>query len=669
MSTNRQHSLRHQLVSDAARAAFGDAATLANTPAWRQRLHDRGITDDVIDECGFRPDGEGWRYPTPGGDADRWKAYDSRAPIKYRWVPAKSAYPYYHRPDLTDAVRDAGGDCWFVTESNLWAMLSAGIRNVVATYHETALPAGFAGWLDELGVTRLLMAPDLDDTGARSAQRVVDALHASPTDVVVFRLPDELGPGGDITDLWLHPAYNGPAFERRLLTLPQCTPDPTPAPVVTTPPAADSEDGGWLAELNPHIAAALGVTGWRDDGTSKPVSCPNPAHDDRHPSAFWHRDKHFCYCNACGQTWGAVTVAGWLGIDWQAVKRQHDEQRAAPSGLPNTIREALLNRGMATTARALDALLSAGVHAGDAFSVKQLVDAGISRPTAYRVVKAQIDGQVIFSQNDTLTYTAPGYPENLRKNTRGRPATFYTMPSTGELAALLGVPTGRIFDGDALPDEATRSSKRYRVAMYRALIARRPGTYTRRWLGARLGVSGRSVNNYDDEAGVKVTPGGFTLEAELTPASLDRTPEATEYGKRLVDTTGKVWPYCKRALKLALENSKRHSGRAVVMLERQRPNSYSLKEDALERPTERLEASARDLRRVVVRVRQGQRTDLQHPEKFTGSSNGSALDLWGNVSPGDADRCPHCGGPLWRRPSGITECLRCGAELARRGAA
>jgi len=240
------------------------------------------------------------------------------------------------------------------------------------------------------------------------------------------------------------------------------------------------------------------------------------------------------------------------------------------------------------------------------------------------------------------------------------------MPSTGELAALLGVPTGRIFDGDALPDEATRSSKRYRVAMYRALIARRPGTYTRRWLGARLGVSGRSVNNYDDEAGVKVTPGEFVLEAELTPASIERTPDATEYGKRLVDTTGKVWPYCKRALRFALQNSKRHSGRAVVMLERQRPNSYSLKEDALGRPTERLEASAREVQRVVARVKQGpgQPADPQRPEGVTGSS-GSALDLWGNVRPGDADRCPHCGGPLWHRPSGITECLRCGAELAR----
>jgi len=42
-----------------------------------------------------------------------------------------------------------------------------------------------------------------------------------------------------------------------------------------------------------------------------------------------------------------------------------------------------------------------------------------------------------------------------------------------------------------------------------------------------------------------------------------------------------------------------------------------------------------------------------------------AADLWGNVSPGDADRCPACGGPLWRRPSGITECIHCGAELAR----
>jgi len=42
-----------------------------------------------------------------------------------------------------------------------------------------------------------------------------------------------------------------------------------------------------------------------------------------------------------------------------------------------------------------------------------------------------------------------------------------------------------------------------------------------------------------------------------------------------------------------------------------------------------------------------------------------AAGLWGNVPIGDADRCPHCGGPLWRRPSGITECIHCGAELAR----
>lgn len=58
--------------------------------------------------------------------------------------------------------------------------------------------------------------------------------------------------------------------------------------------------------------------------------------------------------------------------------------------------------------------------------------------------------------------------------------------------------------------------------------------------------------------------------------------------------------------------------------------------------------NTRNSARPAARVRQGQQADL-----------------WGNVSPGDADRCPHCGGPLWRRPSGITECLRCGAELAR----
>lgn len=657
-------------VGDVARDLLNSqTVAVAPAPAWRVKLHSRGLTDDVIDECGFRPDGEGWRYPTPGGDADRWKAYSSTAKPKYRWVPKRSAYPYYHRPDLTDAVRDAGGDCWFVTESDLWVMLAAGVRNVVATYHETALPDGFAGWLDERGVTRLLMAPDLDDVGERNAQRVVDALRASPTDVVVFRLPDELGKRGDVTALWNLPAYNGAAFERHLLTLPQCTPDPTPAPAPAKTPAApplDDNDWPWLADLNPHITAALGVTGWYENGTSKPVRCPNPAHDDKHGSAFWHREKHHCVCNVCGQRWLATETADLLGLDWRAIKRQHDERNASPvatASLPNAIREALLEKKLTLVARALDALLSAGFHAGDAFSVKQLVAAGISQRTAYRVVGEQIDDANIFCQILPLQLTSIGYPDNLAKNKRGRPTTYYTVPSTSELAALLGVPTDRIFEGDELPDEATRSSKAYRVAMYRALVARRPGTYTRRWLGERLGVWGRSVRRYDDEAGVKVTPGEFVLEAELTPASLERTPDATEYGKQLVDTTGKVWPYCKRALRFALQNSKRFSGRAVVRLERQKPNSYALRESAQERPTERLEDATRKLQRVA---RSGGADALR--DRLSGRNSVSRShtpDLWGNAPPEQADRCPYCGGPVLLQPYAGAVCRDCNAKLSQ----
>jgi hypothetical protein len=536
----------------------------------------RGFAPAVIDEFGFEFHNTYWTYITPGS-VPRAKAYDSKSHRKYWWPDGKPASPYFHADDLTAAIAAAGGYVWLANgEFSTLAMLSAGIRNVFSLYGETTVPAELVQWLQTQGVKHVLIAPDLDTAGERQLAKHAAILAGSGIEITAYELPPELGEHADIGDLWSRERHLGAHFLMRLLLLPHKTPEPferAPEPAAAALPEYDG-DPGWLALLGAEIVSMLGVRAYYPSGFSKPIRCPMHEHD-LHASAGWHGSKHFLHCLACGQSFTAVAVAEKLGIDWRQLLPQRADS-VMRGGLPTAISEALLQHDLAIVARVLTALLQAGVKSGELITAKQIQAAGIGLSTAYRALTATIDQWVIFSRIDHVTSLISDRNLcNPGKNKKGRPTASYTMPSLDELARRLGV-TARHGD-KPLPPSALTSNKAYRVAMYHALIERRPDQYLRQWLGKRLGVSGASTYRYDKPAGVQALP-QWTSE-ELTPASIEGFAESVQGGEKIIDASGKVWPSNRECLQRALNHSQQTTGRAVVTLQKRKPNYYKLAEE------------------------------------------------------------------------------------------
>ena len=54
----------------------------------------RGLSETTLALFNLRHNGNGWEYDTrtmDGGQATRWKHYDSAGSPKYRWIPDKPA--------------------------------------------------------------------------------------------------------------------------------------------------------------------------------------------------------------------------------------------------------------------------------------------------------------------------------------------------------------------------------------------------------------------------------------------------------------------------------------------------------------------------------------------------------------------------------------------------
>lgn len=62
------------------------------------------------------------------------------------------------------------------------------------------------------------------------------------------------------------------------------------------------------------IEAALAVRSGHQQGTEVRYRCAEPDHEDRHPSALWHRQRHVWWCPVCGVGGGSIKLAQRLGI-------------------------------------------------------------------------------------------------------------------------------------------------------------------------------------------------------------------------------------------------------------------------------------------------------------------------------------------------------------------
>lgn len=285
----------------------------------------------------------------------------------------------------------------------------------------------------------------------------------------------------------------------------------------------------------------------------------------------------------------------------------------AVSRIPNSVREALFRRadGVAI-ARLIEAARIKGI--GPVVTEPMLcrsLKGIISRETIRKALAACYEnGQPIFCPPDNPPALAD-IPDGMaeQKNAfllAGQKQTRqFLLPDVATLCAELKV---QACGGDPITLGDVSSSRSYRQALHKALVARRPGVYKQAFLGGRLGVSARSVRRYNRETGVKAQPTYF--ETPLFWTTLDQVPQASDIqrfgiqvgGRFLMDDTGKRWPL-RREIAAQLLAQGRH-----VSMMRQGCNHYSVGE-----PLAQVHAAANELPAVR---RLHSRTDKVQSEAF-----------------------------------------------------
>ncbi len=242
---------------------------------------------------------------------------------------------------------------------------------------------------------------------------------------------------------------------------------------------------------------------------------------------------------------------------WRRPRRVLRATRKVPEGLPNSLREGLLAVGEVAALRVLEGLMLAGVRAGRLISERGLCELlgtfGIGRRSVQEALRScPVQGRLVFSSPRNpprRTADAAVAQEGQQKKCfsvsgaervkKGRPARLYRVPTVRGLLTMLKLKDG---GSDPLLARDLRSPRTYRCALHRALIERRPGRYSRHWLGARLGVSIWTSRRYDRRVGLSVQARYQTqLLDEHTLAQLPQRRVAAD-GRFLVSEDGRRWP-------------------------------------------------------------------------------------------------------------------------------
>ncbi len=301
---------------------------------WRAQLHDRGITDQVIDRAGIRPAPHGWLYPIdPNITARRLKAYPGQRGPKYQWKPGKPHNARFYDPagDLVDHVAAAAGVLILAAgEPDVWACWSAGIYNVTCTLHgEGTIPPWLIEQLIALQVHQVEIWPDCDRAGMNHAIKVRAALAASGIALAVYALPFELGSKGDLNHLLIQVGLG--SFRAALESCELLTrPAPEMSTQVDKPRRSDlpSDYSDLYERWCVEIVEAAAIQAWNiTPANGKNLSRRNfssPLREDRKPSAQWNYTAHGFKDYATGDFHNTATCGELLGVQsWEDFKQQH----------------------------------------------------------------------------------------------------------------------------------------------------------------------------------------------------------------------------------------------------------------------------------------------------------------------------------------------------------
>lgn len=327
---------------------------------WEKLLSDRGILGEAVAQ-GWHPSGNGWRYPVfdKAGNQSivldekvyRWKAFDSGQRPKYLWHPSdmgKLRPVYYMPPGTLDAITVGHAEVLLASgEPDVLAFRAAGAKNVICWFGEGDTPDCLAIDLMNMGVRVIECYPDRDEKGLQWAQAIATNLQGSGIRTRIYELPGVLGSKFDVNQLWIDCKFDETCFWDTLI---RCAPiDVQPLPKLTSPLTPLSEFGEDMpADYYAAIERELGVKDYQTDGWSKPILCP--FHNDKEPSAGWHKEKHILKCFVCNKTnndwYLAKVVAEILGVDYHnylpqkpvVVKPAPAAPRAQPTGKPSIVK-------------------------------------------------------------------------------------------------------------------------------------------------------------------------------------------------------------------------------------------------------------------------------------------------------------------------------------------
>lgn len=177
----------------------------------------RCLTQDVIRQFGITAniDKQAWMYPVDGGY--RFKSFNSGTKRQKYWhtkgVP-NQLYGLGNIAQGTEKICIANG------EPVVWQLWQVGIPSVCGLYGEGKLPADAISKLQNMGVSQVMLYPDLDDAGLQAAKDLYFNLH-NTFDVTIYTLPPELGLHGDLGDLFVQCAGDREKFTSILQSLPK----------------------------------------------------------------------------------------------------------------------------------------------------------------------------------------------------------------------------------------------------------------------------------------------------------------------------------------------------------------------------------------------------------------------------------------------------------------
>ena len=277
----------------------------------------------------------GWSFPVLNAHGQphpkpRWKNSNGHGP-KYDW-PQKQPpnAKYYFLTGLRTAIETAGGTLYLAAgEPDVLTYHAAGIQNVLCWFNgEKAIPTTLAADLKYLGVSHVIYAPDRDNTGMRSAAKLVELLRDTAITYQIAQLPGELGSKADINQTWIDCGFDAGQFWGAVWA--EEIDDTTLALYAGVTGKTDDETGqeidtlvkGWRDEWVNLIKASMGPPATTEGGIGR-WHCPLPGHEDKHPSFRWADFWPMCSCSIQDDKRAVDRVAEARNIEpWADFKRR-----------------------------------------------------------------------------------------------------------------------------------------------------------------------------------------------------------------------------------------------------------------------------------------------------------------------------------------------------------